>query len=274
MASAYPITTTFGTLASLNDTVITSASANFVLYYNGTNWVNATDATTSVNIGQGLTIHDAGPTRAVTLTMDAGGAANYTLELPNNVGTVGSHLEITAIAGSLVTTDWAPAGSITGGTNLGSGTGVFAQTNGVNLEFKSIVQGVNCRITNTATEITIDASETVITQATHGFSAGDVIYHSGTAWTAAQADVVTTLATAMAVAIIDVNNFVLANQGIFTITAHGKGSAGNFIWTNPAVAGGIVNAAPSVAGQFDNPVGQVIDTNTVSLITLRAFVVQ
>lgn len=44
------------------------------------------------------------------------------------------------------------------GANIGSGIGVFAQKNGVNLEFKSLVAGTNMTITSTADEITFDAS--------------------------------------------------------------------------------------------------------------------
>jgi len=274
MASAYPITNVYGTLASLLDTSISSPTANFIMYYNGTNWVNATTATTSVNVGQGLTIHDTAATRTTTLTMDAGASASYTIELPNTLAAVNEHLEVVAVAGNVMTTDWRGAGTITGGTNLGAGEGVFAQVNGVNLEFKSLVAGNNVRLTSSATEITIDSNETVITQATHGFAAGDLIYFDGSAWADAQANAQTTLATGMAVAVPDANTFVFANQGVYTITAHGKGSAGNFMWCDPATAAGVVNAAPSTAGQFDNPVGQVIDANTISLLTLRAFQVQ
>ena len=44
------------------------------------------------------------------------------------------------------------------GANIGSGIGVFAQKNGVNLEFKSLIAGTNMTITSTADEITFDAS--------------------------------------------------------------------------------------------------------------------
>lgn len=46
-------------------------------------------------------------------------------------------------------------GSISGGTNLGSGTGVFSAVNGSNLEFKSIVAGSGVTVSSDSTSITI-----------------------------------------------------------------------------------------------------------------------
>jgi hypothetical protein len=46
-------------------------------------------------------------------------------------------------------------GSLTGATNLGTGEGLFAQVNGANLEFKSLVAGSNITITPSSTGVTI-----------------------------------------------------------------------------------------------------------------------
>jgi len=60
------------------------------------------------------------------------------------------------------------AGDITGGTNLGSGTGVFAQKNTPNLEFKTLLAGPNISLTDDENHITISAS------APDAFEGGDV----------------------------------------------------------------------------------------------------
>lgn len=50
-------------------------------------------------------------------------------------------------------------GTITGGTNLGaSGSSVFAQVNGANMEFRKLIAGSNITLTQNTNDITIDAS--------------------------------------------------------------------------------------------------------------------
>ena len=49
-------------------------------------------------------------------------------------------------------------GGISAGVNLGSGTGVYKDVSGADLEFKTLVQGANIVISSTANEVTISAS--------------------------------------------------------------------------------------------------------------------
>ena len=50
-------------------------------------------------------------------------------------------------------------GTITGGTNLGaSGSSVFAQVNGANMEFRKLIAGTNITLTENTNDITIDAA--------------------------------------------------------------------------------------------------------------------
>lgn len=59
----------------------------------------------------------------------------------------------------------ASAGTISGGTNVGIGQGVFAQTNTPNLEFKSLKNNDTLiSVTSTTTEVIIDVNEANITQ--------------------------------------------------------------------------------------------------------------
>lgn len=50
------------------------------------------------------------------------------------------------------------SGTITGGQNLGTGSGIFSGAVGANLQFKSLVAGTNITLTPSGTEILIDAT--------------------------------------------------------------------------------------------------------------------
>lgn len=60
------------------------------------------------------------------------------------------------------------------GSNLGTGTGVFAQVNVPDLEFKSISSGGFLNITSNSTEVILDLNENLITQ-TGALSAGSIV---------------------------------------------------------------------------------------------------
>jgi hypothetical protein len=80
--------------------------------------------------------------------------------------------------GQLSFTDW-PSGSGESNTasNLGAGTGLFAQKSGVDLQFKSLVAGTNINISNDANTVTISAPGDLTTfspRYTAGSGQGDV----------------------------------------------------------------------------------------------------
>jgi hypothetical protein len=71
----------------------------------------------------------------------------------------GSGVTLTNNADSIqIDATGAGGGEVNTGANLGAGEGVFAQKNGVALEFKSLVAGTGVTITNTATELTINST--------------------------------------------------------------------------------------------------------------------
>lgn len=72
------------------------------------------------------------------------------------------------------TTGLAGSGTITSGSNLGAGEGVFAQASGPTLEFKSLVAGTNIGISSTSTEITIEATAPEAGGGFYGIAVGQV----------------------------------------------------------------------------------------------------
>jgi hypothetical protein len=63
-------------------------------------------------------------------------------------------------------------GTITDGFNLGSGTGVFAQASGADLQFKTLIAGANINLTPTGNDITIDATSAAGGTITDGLNLG------------------------------------------------------------------------------------------------------
>jgi hypothetical protein len=65
-------------LDGLTDVVITSASTNQVLAYNGTNWVNSAEAGDIASVTAGTGLSGGGSTGALTLSIDTGTTADLT----------------------------------------------------------------------------------------------------------------------------------------------------------------------------------------------------
>lgn len=57
------------------------------------------------------------------------------------------------------------AGTISGGTNLGTGAGVFKDVNGSNMEYKSIVAGTNISVVNNVNDLTLNVPSVSVSNA-------------------------------------------------------------------------------------------------------------
>lgn len=66
------------TLDGLTDVIITSASTNQVLAYNGTNWVNSSEAGDIASVTAGTGLSGGGSTGALTLSIDTATTADLT----------------------------------------------------------------------------------------------------------------------------------------------------------------------------------------------------
>ena len=143
-------------------------------------------------------------------------------------------------------------------SNLGAGEGTFAQKNGVDLEFKSLVAGANITISSTATEITINGedaqSDIIEVRNTTGslISKGSAVFITGaqgnrTRIDLAQSNSDTTM-PAIGLAQDDIannsNGFVIV-QGVLTGLDTSSFSVGEVIFVSSTVAGDLVTTAPS-----------------------------
>jgi len=105
----------------------------------------------------------------------------------------------------------------------------------------------------------------VVVQAAHGFSTGDAIYFDGSDWQKAKADAVSTLGTHIA-NVTDSGNFGAVQAGKITVTGHGLGSVGEWLFVSDATAG----LLSTTESDLSNPLAQITDADTLFVHNFRA----
>jgi len=137
----------FGIAADVYTDVYTDSSGYLILSASGDRFGISTDSPTAT-----LTVGGDAYFSASSNPLKLGGVQSGSL------AGAGSYLGLNS-SGQVVLTASSGGGggdgTVTGGSNLGSGTGVFAQLSGADLEFKSLIAGAGTLISSTATEITI-----------------------------------------------------------------------------------------------------------------------
>jgi hypothetical protein len=104
----------------------------------------------------------------------------------------------------------------------------------------------------------IDANVIVVNKNAHGYSALAPVYNNGTAWVTASASSENDCATHVIIG-TTTNYFLVAESGIFTVTSHGKTTSAIY-YAN----GGSDSTTPT---SYQNPIYQVLDANTVEVIS-------
>jgi hypothetical protein len=99
----------------------------------------------------------------------------------------------------------------------------------------------------------------------HSFSTGDPVYNNAGVWTAAQANDRDTL-TQGVVYVIDATNYVVIPHGKLTWTAHGK-PVGEYLFLGET--GGLTATEPQGMTLLSDPVGYVLDANTIIVLPYR-----
>lgn len=117
-----------------------------------------------------------------------------------------------------------------------------------------------------------EATEIDIAQASHGFSVGDIIYYTGSAYAKAQADdAATAEAVGIVSAVADAGNFTLTLSG--SITTLSGLTAGDVYFLSDATAGLLTATEPTTVGNIVKPMFVAVSTTAGYLINYRGSVV-
>jgi hypothetical protein len=116
------------------------------------------------------------------------------------------------------------------------------------------------------------ADITSITQNSHGFVAGNVLYHTGTVYAKAKADAESTSeAIGVVSASIDTNTFTLVTGGY--ISGLSGLTAGSVYYLSGATAGAMTATEPTTEGHVSKPILIAVSTTTGFVFNMRGLVV-
>lgn len=111
-----------------------------------------------------------------------------------------------------------------------------------------------------------------VAQVAHGFAVKDWVYHNGTQYVKAKADLDSTSeVVGMVLSVTDADNFVLAHVGY--VTGLSGLTAGATYYLSPTTAGGMTTTEPTTAGHVSKPVFVAISTTAGFIIQSRGYVV-
>jgi hypothetical protein len=209
---AAPVTSVFGrtgivtaqegdySIGQMSDVNTTGVAVGQILEWNGTNFVPGNKGTSGSTTFIGLTDTPANYTGSADklVAVNSAGNALVFIDAPQNapvdsvfgrtgvvVATAGDYdsSEITndsTVTGATVTAALETLNSNLGQTNtasnVGAGTGLFAQKNGVDLEFKSLVAGTNITLSSDGTTVTVNAGSSGEVNTASNLGAGEGVF--------------------------------------------------------------------------------------------------
>lgn len=142
---------------------LTFSSADLTIIESGGDW--------GTPVGQVMIYEDQG--RQTVPSIPFGATTGATAKMQEAIGSYNSTLIIEGVTAteladstSAVRADFPTGGGNTTGSNLGAGTGLFAQKSSEDLQFKSLIEGTGVSFSSTPTEVTINASSTGATEGT------------------------------------------------------------------------------------------------------------
>lgn len=188
--------------------------------------------------------------------------------------TAGANIALSSDGNTITIGTSGGVGEINTVSNVGGGVDLFKQKTAVDLEFYTLAAGANITITPVGDTVEIASTASggggggtsiTKTQALHGFSLLDSIYHDGASWLKAQANDADTLAEYVVTEVTDGNNFIAFKFGEATIAGHGK-TVGEHYFLSDSIPGAAQTIEP---GTFSSPVYYAEDANTIQIEVYR-----
>lgn len=149
-----------------------------------------------------------------------------------------------------------------------------AQQTALNAKQDTLVSGTNIKTINSSSilgsgNLVLGSGTDLsfsVTQTTHGFLAGNAIYHNGTNWQKARADAASTLGTHIATSIANTNTFTATQAGRVTVASHGL-VVGQYYYVSDVTAGTLTPTEPAI---FSNPLVYVESSSILHILPFRA----
>jgi len=253
-----------GTLTTVNTTNLDVADKNITINKGGT---NATAA------GAGLTVEGTSGASLATVQYDSALTSKFKL------GASGSEVEVVTVSDAQTLSNKTVGTLIAqSGTLSLTGTGALKIPVGTTAQQPAGVQGM-IRYDTTASAFqgydgatwsSIGGATTIkrVTQASHGFSVGQVLYLNSSTYALARADVAATAEVAgMVSRVIDASTFELTICG--EVSGLSGLTVGENYFLSPSSAGAITATEPSVVGQISLPVGVASSATALLFRALR-----
>lgn len=105
-----------------------------------------------------------------------------------------------------------------------------------------------------------------VSQTTHGFTAGQPVYFTGSAWALAKSNAGTTLGVGL-VQVVDANTFNVVQHGV--IAGLNSLTAGQYYFVSDATAGALTATEPTASSSFSNPLLFALTTTTGIVLPFR-----